>query len=694
MLRSSTLVVGPRLGSSTTQEPKHRNGADRPLTGQRLSRVEEASSDDDDAYEKERRHRRHVVVGWLHNPAIRKRLIVVCVSVVAVYVFIMVASSMLPSELVEGGADTASAVNMKGGSHLKVPPVKEHRAGGGGATNAAAAAKKKERERAAGQVSFAGSDHKVQNGRLLVNPNSKKHPINQLISTAQSAWDAKVAKQSKTLKQAVAEYKRRHHRQPPAGFDKWWAYVVDNNVQMPDEYDQIERDMRPFYALQSKDLRERIDMHSNDKDTYTIKVTNGKITTTAQYKDEAIHHARLKSQLDLIKDVAQWIPDMKAIYTVHDTPMSLINWDHRVEIADRLEEDEYLDTAVNVEGDSVGWAAACPPSSQLRKKGEKYAGPNWDVDAKSFIVSHYADMDVCNHPELVALTGILAGKKPLSTNLLPIFAISKTRLHSDILGVPPERYNGHVELVPWEKKTNSHLLWRGANTGMHYGATLPWRDTQRVRLLGMSAEKTGTLDVIAPPSGMKSKTVGDAVKRMAKGPANERYFDMGFVGKAIQCEVEDGTCAEIDRNYPFKKRVTPIEADSYKYIVDIDGNAWSARFQRLVASGSLIFKATIMPEWWTDRIQPWVHYVPVKADFTDLYDSLAYFSGDLEGNGAEDELAKKIALAGRDWSLTHFRMEDMTAYVFRMYLEWARLQAPNRGSMNFVYDPSMERERK
>lgn len=109
---------------------------------------------------------------------------------------------------------------------------------------------------------------------------------------------------------------------------------------MPDEYDQIERDMRPFYALQPRDLRERIEMHSNDKDTYTIKVTNGKITTTAQYKDEGIHHARLKSQLDLIKDVAQWIPDMKAIYTVHDTPMSLINWDHRVEIADRLEEDE------------------------------------------------------------------------------------------------------------------------------------------------------------------------------------------------------------------------------------------------------------------------------------------------------------------------------------------------------------------
>jgi hypothetical protein len=35
----------------------------------------------------------------------------------------------------------------------------------------------------------------------------------------------------------------------------------------------------------------------------------------------------------------------------------------------------------------------------------------------------------------------------------------------------------------------------------------------------------------------------------------------------------------------------------------------------------------------------------------------------------------------------------MTAYVFRLYLEWARLYAERRGSMDFVYDESMERRR-
>ena len=34
----------------------------------------------------------------------------------------------------------------------------------------------------------------------------------------------------------------------------------------------------------------------------------------------------------------------------------------------------------------------------------------------------------------------------------------------------------------------------------------------------------------------------------------------------------------------------------YRYILDVDGNAWSARFKRLLTTGSLIFKSTIMRE--------------------------------------------------------------------------------------------------
>lgn len=67
----------------------------------------------------------------------------------------------------------------------------------------------------------------------------------------------------------------------------------------------------------------------------------------------------------------------------------------------------------------------------------------------------------------------------------------------------------------------------------------------------------------------------------------------------------------------------------------------------------------------TERIQPWVHYIPVKIDLSDLYDSLTFFRGDLYGEGAHEELASKIALAGRHWTKKFWREEDITAYMFR-----------------------------
>lgn len=66
-----------------------------------------------------------------------------------------------------------------------------------------------------------------------------------------------------------------------------------------------------------------------------------------------------------------------------------------------------------------------------------------------------------------------------------------------------------------------------------------------------------------------------------------------------------------------------------------------------------------------DRIQPWVHYVPIVYDYSDLYDTFTFFRGDLAGEGNHDGMAKKIALAGAKWARTYWRDEDATAYMYR-----------------------------
>lgn len=84
-----------------------------------------------------------------------------------------------------------------------------------------------------------------------------------------------------------------------------------------------------------------------------------------------------------------------------------------------------------------------------------------------------------------------------------------------------------------------------------------------------------------------------------------------------------------------------------------------------------------------DRIQPWVHYVPVQVDLSDLYDTFLFFRGDLLGRGSHPDQARKIAQNSRKWAKEFWRKEDMTAYTFRLFLEYARVMSPERDSMNF-----------
>jgi len=49
-----------------------------------------------------------------------------------------------------------------------------------------------------------------------------------------------------------------------------------------------------------------------------------------------------------------------------------------------------------------------------------------------------------------------------------------------------------------------------------------------------------------------------------------------------------------------------------------------------------------------------------------------------------DHLAEKIAMEGRKSSHTFYRKVDMTTYVARLYLEYARVMSLDRKSLNYV----------
>lgn len=88
-------------------------------------------------------------------------------------------------------------------------------------------------------------------------PSITQHPIPTLMANAESSFRNLLSSQSKTLAQAVDEYKRRYKRDPPKGFDDWWQYIQDNDVLMVDEYDAINEDLTPFWDLTPVEFRLR-----------------------------------------------------------------------------------------------------------------------------------------------------------------------------------------------------------------------------------------------------------------------------------------------------------------------------------------------------------------------------------------------------------------------------------------------------
>ena len=66
-----------------------------------------------------------------------------------------------------------------------------------------------------------------------------------------------LSRQSRSLRVAVTEYKRRYGRNPPKGFDAWWRFAQANKVKIIDEYDGLVNDLEPFWGMTGEQFRQR-----------------------------------------------------------------------------------------------------------------------------------------------------------------------------------------------------------------------------------------------------------------------------------------------------------------------------------------------------------------------------------------------------------------------------------------------------
>lgn len=157
-------------------------------------------------------------------------------------------------------------------------------------------------------------------------------------------------------------------------------------------------------------------------------------------------------------------------------------------------------------------------------------------------------------------------------------------------GYATERQAAEADAVDWNYRRDT-IVWRGTCTG---GGRVPWAGAaldnagfnQRVRLCLALRDAPGT-DV--------------RISGTDQGTWPMSYFDrLGISGL----------------------RRPEREWLGDKYAIDIDGwsNAWSNLLIRMLY-GCCVLKvesAFGFRQWYYDRLRPWQHYVPVKADLSDL----------------------------------------------------------------------------
>lgn len=270
-------------------------------------------------------------------------------------------------------------------------------------------------------------------------------------------------------------------------------------------------------------------------------------------------------------------------------------------------------------GQLTNWANGCPPDSPLRqietavlnadpKPAEnqiptlfKKAYTTALAKKRSYIYDYQSALDICQHPEIMPIHGFTSAPGTDAGPLVPLFTFAKTNIHSDILVTPLEQYSdSYIGYDPdWEKKAQNKLMWRGSTTGAMFVLDEDWRSSQRARLHFLTHELNGNRNVLVAHA---DEQIREEVMPMRN--LNGAQMDVSFSGGPVQCD--EATCDFLEREVDFKPTMGLSESYQYKYVMDVDGNGWSGRFHRLMSMKACVFKSTLFPEWYGDRIQPWV----------------------------------------------------------------------------------------
>lgn len=524
-------------------------------------------------------------------------------------------------------------------------------------------------------------------------PTETSHPINQLIIRADKEHEDLKARQSDTLAKAVEEYRRRYRIPPPPNFDKWYEFAKSRDVQLIDEYDTIYHSLLPFWGLQPSVIRARArESLGFDNALCGLIIRDGHVISAAGGTEW-----QQKSTVGMVESYVKYLPDMDLPFNIHDEPRVVVPhddlsrlvtaaknvfmpaafdnqspknvWSPRAaDMDDGTRPNEVKTTRFNKFAHQPTWTnsrMSCSPDSPSRVLDESIQddGSAFSFSQLGFVFNKTAFSDICMTPSLKERHGFF--NRPNAFNivhdLFPIFSQSKISSFQDILYPSPWYWSNKVEYdeakdYSWEEKQDK-LYWRGSTTG-GFSRDSGWRRQHRQ----LFVEKINALD---NTKVMTKESNPDGAGWQLKEAPRTDFKDLFDVKFAHVGQCDPGDCDAQKEFFDIVKPDEQQDAWHYKYLLDIDGNAFSGRFYAFLKSMSLVYKMAVFREWHDEWLQPWAHYVPLGLKGDEYVESVRYFNGEPDGKVQ----APKMAIQGREWAQKVLRNEDFEIWLFRLLIE-------------------------
>ncbi|KAJ5364138.1 uncharacterized protein N7496_009851 [Penicillium cataractarum] len=539
-------------------------------------------------------------------------------------------------------------------------------------------------------------------------PPEQVHPVASLIQNAQQQFDHVQSRQSKTLAEAVQEYQRRYKMHPPPHFDKWFQFAQAKGVKLIDEFDSIYHSLLPFWAVKPATIRARArETLGFDNAVIGLLIRDGKVTLTEGGGDG--RKWQREATVGMMKEFVKYLPDMDLVFNTHDEPRVVIPGEDLQRLV-QTATDHAIPAAFNRKSATNGWS---PRAADLNKgdridevrttRFNRFAHqPTWtnsriscpvdsparslDEDAPDndspyaygelgFIYNASAFSDICHTPSLRYTYGFFDRPNAFDVvhDLFPIFSQSKISSFQDILYPSPWYWADKVPYqrskdYSWDAKSD-RMYWRGTTTG-GFSRAGGWRRQHRQQFVD-------NVNSLEPTKVLTQQQDDSWVSQNASRDSYRDSFDVKFT-MIGQCDPDD--CHAQEEYFDVVKAAGQQDAWAHKYLVDIDGNAFSGRFYAFLHSNSFVYKIAIFREWHDEWLKPWVHYAPLSLKGNEYVESMRYFTAEEEGKKA----APQIATQGQEWAQQVLRNEDLEVWFFRLLLEYGRLVDDKRDQIGFT----------